>query len=474
MSDVHLTETRFLSGLQCERRLWLDVHAPEEASPAGESRDHILRMEADVLRGARSLYPGGMLVHVRGGDHADAIEQTRALMANESVPAVFEAAFEYQGVQLRIDVLERSGRGHWGIRDVRSSAAVKPEAHIPELAIQRWVVEGCGIQVDSTQLLHIDASFVRGGGDVDWSTFFHRVELLDRISGEVLARVAREVAAMRETLAQADRPPKQPGSFCRRHHLCDYWDTCTSRKDAAWFIDESLASTEHKTRMREASRTGKPWISDTLIHEVASLAVPVWALELGTVGAAIPCFPGIQPYQPIPFQWSLHQLGADRKVRHYGYLADALRDPRPEVARTLVETLGRDDAPVLVYGGSAKQSLKDMAKVVPELAVELEAILGRMVDLRAIVRRHVYHPDFLGSYAFEFVRPALAPGVVYTDLFEVPHGRAAVESFAKIVAGELPASEERRLRQALVAYGERNTLALLVVYRALRNGARLP
>ena len=46
-----------------------------------------------------------------------AVTRTAALMADRSVPAIFEAAFEHSGVRIRVDILERLLRGYWGLRE---------------------------------------------------------------------------------------------------------------------------------------------------------------------------------------------------------------------------------------------------------------------------------------------------------------------------------------------------------------------
>jgi hypothetical protein len=35
-------------------------------------------------------------------------------MTDERVPAIFEGAFEFDGVRVRVDVLERPANGAWG------------------------------------------------------------------------------------------------------------------------------------------------------------------------------------------------------------------------------------------------------------------------------------------------------------------------------------------------------------------------
>jgi predicted RecB family nuclease len=103
----------------------------------------------------------------------------------------------------------------------------------------------------------------------------------------------------------------------------------------------------------------------------------------------------------------------------------------------------------------------------PDLDDALYDISERLVDIHELARSHVYHPDFRGSFSIKKVAPALVPSFGYADLDEVAGGAAASATFLHVVRGELEPSEERRLREALLAYCKRDTLALVEVHRAL-------
>ena len=94
---MYLTESRYTAGLQCLRRLWLNAQQPVDTDvpELGSVED----MGLEIGRIAHSLFPGGILVEEAPWEHAKAVTRTAALMAGPSVPAVFEAAFEYSGVR---------------------------------------------------------------------------------------------------------------------------------------------------------------------------------------------------------------------------------------------------------------------------------------------------------------------------------------------------------------------------------------
>ena len=108
-----------------------------------------------------------------------------------------------------------------------------------------------------------------------------------------------------------------------------------------------------------------------------------------------------------------------------------------------------------------------MAELFPDLAQRLIAALYRIVDLLRIVRDHVVHPDFHGSYCMKAVAPALAPEITYGDL-DIADGGEASAAFYRIVADPAISPEGRHgLRQSLLKYCQRDTLALARVHQWL-------
>ena len=182
----------------------------------------------------------------------------------------------------------------------------------------------------------------------------------------------------------------------------------------------------------------------------------------------IPLYEGTWPYQTIPFQWSLHTLAGDGTLRHRDFLAAGDRDPRRAFAKTLVEALAGLDAPIIVYSSYEQTRLKELAATFADLRDALEAIIARLVDLLPIVRSAVYFPDAGFSNSIKSVGPALCPDFTYDDLTDIADGLAASAAFLRMASGNLAAPEEAdRVRNALLAYCRRDTLAMVEVHRAL-------
>jgi hypothetical protein len=68
-------------------------------------------------------------------------------MGDHSVPAIFEAAFVYGDIRVRVDVMERLASGRWGLREVKSSSGLK-DHYLNDIALQAYVVRGAGVAVN--------------------------------------------------------------------------------------------------------------------------------------------------------------------------------------------------------------------------------------------------------------------------------------------------------------------------------------
>jgi hypothetical protein len=84
----------------------------------------------------------------------------------------------------------------------------------------------------------------------------------------------------------------------------------------------------------------------------------------------------------------------------------------------------------------------------------------RLWDLLPVVRKHVYHPAFAGSYSLKSVLPALVPDMTYEGM-PVANGQEAGLDWELLVRGGLDQPERERTRKALLDYCGQDTLALV-------------
>lgn len=134
--NIYLTKSRFLAGLTCPKKLWLGCHQPlpYEEPPTGSP----MAMGAEIGIKAHNVFPGGILVDSEPWEHNKAVQQTEQKMADKFVPAIFEGAFEYADIRIRVDVLERCSGERWKIHEVKGSASVKIGSHLPAQCVTNF------------------------------------------------------------------------------------------------------------------------------------------------------------------------------------------------------------------------------------------------------------------------------------------------------------------------------------------------
>jgi hypothetical protein len=99
----------------------------------------------------------------------------------------------------------------------------------------------------------------------------------------------------------------------------------------------------------------------------------------------------------------------------------------------------------------------------------LRSVAARLVDLLPIVRNHVYHPDFGGSFGLKSVLPALVPELSYEGL-AIADGQTASLELGRLLfdANRLDQAVKEQLRGDLLRYCHRDTWGLVRILERLR------
>ena len=483
-----LSKTRFGSGLQCLKRLWLDYYSPELADPRDAGQQALLDVGTAVGALARQRFPDGLLIAEPYNEHARAELRTSEVIADSIVPAIYEAAFAFNGIRIRVDVLSRVNGNNFDLVEVKSSTRVKAE-HIPDTAIQLYVLEGCDVLVEKVSLLHIDNSYVYEGGPYDLDELFRLEDITDR-ARTFLSSIPASLVDMSEVLQQDEEPLIEIGSQCTRPYRCPFYGYC--REDtpehhieqlprasaklmeklrAASILDirdipaEFPSVSANQKRVRDSVVSEQPYIDPELSAALDEVIYPLHFLDFETFNPALPAYPGTHPYQVIPFQWSLHVRDSPGNLSHDSFLHEGNEDPREHFLTSLLDSI-RPVGTIVVYSGYEERIIKQLAQEFPRYEAPLLALCDRLFDLLAVVRSHYYHPEFHGSYSIKSVLPALVPDMTYSDL-EIQDGLNASAEFAEMIAPGTDESERERIRRALIDYCRRDTQAMVQLLETL-------
>src|ERR1039458_96069 len=220
---MRISKSKFVAGVQCLKRLYWQVHEPGLAAEPDASAYAIMEQGQEVGLLARQLFPGGVEVDCSAGLE-QAIRITRELVENPEVPAIFEGAFEYNGVFVRVDVLQRRRDGRWRLVEVKSSADLK-DHYLEDVAIQKRVVSRCGLDLASVCLAHVNRGYVYEGVNIDVRRFF-KIRNLTRRVERLQQKLTFQLVAEFTVLAMPTAPDLPPGPHCVDPVVCEFFDRC--------------------------------------------------------------------------------------------------------------------------------------------------------------------------------------------------------------------------------------------------------
>jgi predicted RecB family nuclease len=445
------------------------------------------RMEQGLRVGARarSYVPGGVLIE-RGGRSVEAMvaETWEALQGD--TPAIYEACVHSTDVLLFADILERAPSG-FTLIEVKSGTSVADD-HIIDAALQMYAWREARVDIARVEIMHLN----RECRYPDLSTLFIRSDVTDRVH-DVLSGIGPALDVHRHTIA-GPLPTVATGDHCTKPSGCPFIDRCwpplpehhvstlyriSKKKVAEWTnagyhtipeLPDYVSLSAIAARQRRAVCADEVIVErEALANALQSLVPPVAHLDFETVQLAIPIWDGCRPHEHVPVQMSCHVVGPDGVPRHIAWLADGPDDPREPLARAIVEACREAVTVTAYFAQFEKDRLHELAIACPAYAEELTGIANRIVDLLPIIRNHVYHPAFGGSFSLKAVLPALVPALRYDDL-SIAEGETASLELARLMFGAstMDPAEHTALRAALLAYCERDTEAMVALTERLR------
>jgi predicted RecB family nuclease len=492
MPRHHLSKSRFLAGLQCHRQLWWRVHerrAPELRPSA--KLQAILDMGSRVGNRARREFLGAVRINADYLRSADAVEETKQAL-ERGAPAILEASFFEDHILVAVDALTKQAhapsteRDKWVLTEVKATTRPKPH-HVPDAAIQAHVVERAGLPIARVELMHFNTAHRHP----DEGPLFLRADITEAVA-ELRPRIPDQIDAQLQML-EGPLPDVKPGPHCISPRVCPFVARChvplpehaieelngIGEKQLADLRGVGIETVDQipsdfplkplHARHRAAVRANEMVVEPGLRDALRRYAFPIAMLDFETVGPALPVWNGCSPFGKVPVQLSVHTLHANSEVTHRAYLAEARGDPRPRVAAEVAHAL-RDAATILAWNASfEKRCLQMLADSCPEHAQALRQACDQVEDLLVVVRNHLYHPAFRGSFSLKTVAAALLPDLTYDGL-EVTDGETASWELERLLCRpeELGTDERNALRAQLEAYCKRDTEVMVALFQLLR------
>jgi predicted RecB family nuclease len=479
-----LSKSRVMAGLQCHKLLWWMVHEPQapELQLDDQARAAMNR-GTTVGRLAHSYVPGGVLIDLPYDAYTERVTRTKDVL-EEDASVVYEATFRAGGASVTVDILERASRG-FRLIEVKSTTSVKKH-HVPDVAVQAHVLRQNGLGVVSNEVMHLN----RESAYPDLSNLFIRADVTEAVR----AVEAKVPDLLDEQIAMLHGPiPAVPiGPHCTTPYECPFMTRCWATlpphhvstlyamRRRALELDEQGYRTIYDLpedvslgpvadRQRRAVQENRLVVEPNLARALDVFEPPIAFLDFETVGLAVPVWNGCHPYDSVPVQFSCHVQEADGRLTHYEWLAAGPEDPRLALAQALIRACERARTVVAYNADFERRCLEQVAEVLPDLAAPLQDIVARLVDLLPVVRNHVYHPDFGGSFGLKSVVPAILHGSRY-DHLTIADGNTASFELERLLfqEPELASDAKAALRRDLLCYCREDTMSLVRLLDRLR------
>ena len=470
-----MNKTDFLAATSCTTMAWYQARhespAPDEAAK--------FRMEQGRQIGelARQLFPDGILVH----DLNDVgIADTQQLLDDEDTTTIFEATFSSGAFTAKADVLNRNGDG-WDVTEVKSGFSDHAR-YVDDLAYTVLVLRLAGLTVKRSTLLLLSKEY-RYRDPID--KLFTFLDKTDAVAARTKT-FEDDAEAIATTLLADNAPQPELNRACRscyffetaclgsmyehtvlelpKLHHATFQKLCAGGIVNIADVPADFTLNELQRRAKAAAESGETFVAPELGHVLAAIEWPCHYLDFETVASTMPLYDGHGCHHQVLTQFSVHHRdGLDVAPRHSEFLADAKDSQERLLAERLIEVLGTDGA-IIVYSNFENVRIRALIAQFPDLTGPLEAIRARFVDFEKIVREHVYHPAFAGSYSLKKVVPALVTDVSY-DALPIANGDNAIAMFARMARGEIENVTE--VRKQLLAYCETDTLVMVKLHEIL-------
>lgn len=503
-----LTKSKIASGLQCKKKLWFDIHEPAKkvkkaTFERGERFNEVIRKHYTKIHG-KELNLTGIW--------DDLIVKTKDAINSKEIKVIYEGTFEYLDTQVRTDVLIRKENG-WELLEAKSSTKIKDE-HYPDISIQSLIVRKCLRELDqdlvSCKVIHINKDFT-----LNKSKDYKNLINDENDISENIVEFEKEIPSyINELLPLAENntpcPSVPMGTHCTKPYECDYQDRCISllpksnetsykilpyigsSKDLKSYMEETKSNDLQKVPARffkdrkdyaknyhgiiqQAHKNNKDWFDPNLKNVFKKFNFPFYFMDFETITQGVPLIKNTQPYEALPFQWSVHKWESIDKEIDDGksFLKFTDQDIERQFVETLLEAVGDNGT---IFAHNAKwveirilNLLKNKDSCM-DLANKIDKIIDRVEDSLILSRMNFYSPKMNGEWKIKSIIKAIPDcPVSYDGQDNIGGGDEA--QLAWFIYTDTKTNNDQRKEQIknLLNYCAKDTLALYYLIKFLMN-----
>ena len=490
-----LTKSNFVVGHECQRCFWFAFNGykdPKIDKQRVKDGDY-------VGEEVKKIFPSGVEIPFLRGDYTEMHRLTIEAI-NTGAEVIFEGSFLVDDIFIRVDVMHRAKSG-WDIYEVKSSSDIKT-IHKEDASIQWYVLNQVEqINLKGMYLITLNKEYHRDK-ELDLEGVFRKHPPLTEYVNSNLEETSKTLKNLRR-ISKLDAPPSEriSGSSCSKQKcsLKDYcWPKGHDKKNSVFKLfnmrskkkfelydggidtfekikEKDIEGFSKIQQMQiEATQKDKPIINKEIINNfISKVEYPISYFDFETFSEPIPSLINQKPNGKVPFQYSLHiqesvNSTVDSDDAHYEFLADHTKDPRREIAESMLKDLPKSGSIITYFQTFEKGVIKNLAKFCPDRSEELLKLNDRILDLmHPFSRGGYYHPDFEGKVSIKKVLPALCKEDKKLDYNNLNISNGGMASSAFRGLKEKTPEEASEIRKELLAYCSLDTYAMYAIYKEL-------
>ena len=481
-----LTKSKYVSGLQCSKYLWIQFHEPEGIPETDAVTQYMFDQGRTVGKLAKKLFPGG--IDIPSEDFMENISKTKGFFEGRN--PLYEAGVLVRNTYSRIDILNPIDENGWDIIEVKSSTSVK-DVHIHDVSFQKYCCEMYGLHIRKCFLALINNRYVKNG-EIDPQGLFNIYDITDKVIA-VSEGIQKRIDIMLDITKGSECPQVTIGKHCMAPYDCSLRTECwgflpensvfdlRGGKTKQFSLYEqgivSIKDIPHNITLSRQLQIQKGCVITGTTHVekeqirpfLDTLKYPLYYLDFETIGPAMSIYDGTSPFQTIPFQFSLHiVVNNEAEPVHHSFLAKGIGDPRPKLLRELTRLLGSEGSIIAYNSGFEEGVLKELVEAFPEHKDWLDGILPRIVDLLfPFSNFHYYHASQKDTALLKKVLPAVT-GKGYEEM-GIGAGMDASIAYERITYGSATQEEIAKVRADLIKYCKLDTEGMIWIVEKLRD-----
>jgi hypothetical protein len=231
-----ISKTDFVRGLQCEKMLWLDAHAPELKIIPPEIQEKLDAGNAfgDVAMGIFGDYTETTTFRDDGRLHyAAMIAKTQELLA-ANTPVICEGSFSWYGNFCAADILRKEENGYT-MYEVKNTFYAR-DAFLTDLGFQAFILQKCGVKLGGVHLVlrgdeapadAIKDEFESSAAYIEKDGFRYRIIDVTRAIKPYQKLASERIFELGKIKKKEAEMPHVPiGTHCETPYRCWYFEHC--------------------------------------------------------------------------------------------------------------------------------------------------------------------------------------------------------------------------------------------------------